>query len=469
MKLKPLFFAAALLMVTSAFAQITGKYGTYYDQRELLFEAMPTSENDIIFLGNSITDGGEWCELFQNANCKNRGISGDITPGVLNRLETITKGQPAMIFLMIGTNDMNHGASNDSIARSLRTVVQRIKAESPRTRLIVQSILPTNDCYGLFTGHTKRWQDVAVINRMLKTITEEEGVTYLDLYSRFATPEGKMDPKYSNDGLHLNADGYQLWKEIVEDEIGKLPQPVRKSKVPIWLNMGVGMNMVDCYDNGTIPFRYYGMGANLNLGATIEWGRCHVQTEFRTFGDMLVTFDGYEIGVDGRAEFLYRFHDSKRNRFHLWAGGGIQTYFDRKEIPAMMNASLGISIFENLCAEGMMQYDFAFVRGGSHNLLTAYGKMSLPVAGFVIRPGYVYLDNSTANLYSANIMFNDYETFGKFFPGFSTDIGLYLNLLNGNRIGFNYRWDYLSTGHKGISRFDNAFHSFNVSFMFNLN
>ena len=215
MKYKLLFLTAVLLLATQAIAQITGKYGTYYDQREMLFESMPTSENDVIFLGNSITDGGEWCELFENPNCKNRGISGDITAGVLNRLETITKGKPAMVFLMIGTNDMNWGISNDTIVMNIHEIVQRIKAESPRTRIVVQSILPTNDCYGLFTGHTKRYADVAVINAMLKTMAEEENVEYLDLYSSFANNEGKMNPAYSNDGLHLNADGFSEVERIV--------------------------------------------------------------------------------------------------------------------------------------------------------------------------------------------------------------------------------------------------------------
>ena len=469
MKLKPLLLSVALLMAAPIFAQITGKFGTYYDQRELLFEAMPTSESDIIFLGNSITDGGEWCELFQNANCKNRGISGDIVPGVLNRLETVTKGQPAMIFLMIGTNDMNHGVDNDSVARSIRTVVQRIKQESPRTKLIVQSILPTNDCYGMFSGHTKRYADVAIVNAMLQTIAEEEDVEYLDLYSHFANEEGKMNPKYSNDGLHLNGEGYLLWKEIVEDEIGRLPQPVRKSKVPIWLNMSMGLNVANCYDNGTIPFSYPGIGANVNVGATIEWRRCHVQTETRFFANSLFNLSSYAFTFDNRTEFLYHFHDSKRNRLHLWAGCGIQSFYDVKQIPALMNAAMGTSIFENLCAEGMLRYDFAFIRGGSHNLLSVYGKLNLPVVGLAIRPGYAYIDNYTSDINQVNTIFQDYELFCKWFPGLGTDIGLYFNLLNGNRIGFNYRWDYLSTGHKGASRFDNAFHSFNVNFMFNLN
>ena len=468
MKFKQILIAVIFLMTTQTFAQITGKFGTYYDQRELLFEAMPTSENDIIFLGNSITDGGEWCELFQNANCKNRGISGDVTPGVLNRLKTITKGHPAMVFLMIGTNDMNWGHSNDTIAMDVREVVRRIKAESPRTKVIVQSILPVNDCYGYFSGHTKRWQDVAVINGMLKTMAEEEDVTYLDLYSRFATEEGKLNPKYSNDGLHINGLGYQLWKEIVEDEIGRLPQPVRKSKVPIWLNLSAGGNIADCYDNGTIPFSYMGVGGNLGLGITVEWRRCHIQNETRVFANMLET-GGTSFDIDNKTDFLYRFYDSKRNRLHLWVGGGLQTYYDIKEIPSMMNAATGVSAFENLCAEGMLSYDFAFIRGGGHNLLTAYGKLTLPLAGLVIRPGYAYMDNYSSDINVANTVLQEYVTYGKLLPGLSTDIGLFFNLLNGNRIGLSYRWDYLTTGKQDVYRFDNALHSLNLNFLFNIN
>ena len=476
MKFKPILLSVFLLMTMQSIAQmpstgsgtITSKFGTYYDQRELLFEAMPTSKNDIIFLGNSITDGGEWAELFQNPNCKNRGISADITAGVLNRLETITKGQPAMVFLMIGTNDMDWGYSNDTIAMSIREIVQRIKQESPRTRIVVQSILPVNDYYGYFSGHTKRYLDVPIINGMLKTMAEEEGVEYLDLFSRFANKEGKLNTEYSNDGLHINGLGYQVWKEAIEEEIGVLQQPVRKSNVPVWLNLSVGGNIADCYDNGTIPFRYLGLGGNLGGGVTVEWQRFHVQNETRVFGTMLKV-SGYAIDIDNKTDFLYRFYDGKRNRLHLWAGGAIQTYLDIKQIPSMMNAATGVTTFFDFCAEGMLSYDFAFIRGGSHNLLSAYGKLTLPLVGMAMRPGYAYLDNYTSDIDESSTFLEDYETFGKAFPGIGTDIGLYFNLLNGNRIGLSYRWDYLSTGKKGTYRFDNALHSVNLNFMFNIN
>ena len=92
------------------------KHTTFYDQRATLFEVLPTSKKDIIFLGNSITNGGEWAELLGNPHVKNRGISGDRTDGVLDRLHVITKGKPAKIFLLIGINDLSGGRSIEEIA-----------------------------------------------------------------------------------------------------------------------------------------------------------------------------------------------------------------------------------------------------------------------------------------------------------------------------------------------------------------
>lgn len=252
------------------------------------------------------------------------------------------------------------------------------------------------------------------------------------------------------------------------ETISKEPQPVHKSKVPIWLNLSAGGNIVDCYDNGTIPYKYLGVGGNIGVGVTVEWYRFHIQNDSRVFVNSL-TNGGSSYDIDNRTEFLYRFHDGKRNRLHLWAGGALQSFYDIKEIPAMMNASTGVSGFMNLCAEGMLSYDFAFIRNGSHNLLTLYAKMSVPVAGLVIRPGYAYMDNYTSDINLINTLLTDYEAFGKWFPGVGTDVGLNFNLLNGNRIGLNYRWDYLSTGHKGAYRFDNAIHFVNINFMFNIN
>ena len=249
---------------------------------------------------------------------------------------------------------------------------------------------------------------------------------------------------------------------------GSQYRQVYKSRVPVWLNLSAGGTIADCYDNGTIPFSYLGIGGNLGLGVTVEWRRCHIQSESRLSGNLL-TVGGNSTVIDGKTEFLYRFFDGKRSRFHLWAGGALQTNVDIKSISAMMNASTGVTGFINLCAEGMLSYDFAYVRGGSHNLLTLYGKLSLPMFSAVLRPGYAYMDNYTQDIDIVNAMLGDYQSFGMAFPGASTDVGLYLNLMNGNRIGLSYRWDYLTTRKSGAYRYDNALHSINLNFMFNIN
>jgi len=71
------------------------------------FRSYPNSKKDIIFLGNSITAGAEWSELLQNQHARNRGISGDITFGVLERLDEVTEGKPAKVFILIGINDIS--------------------------------------------------------------------------------------------------------------------------------------------------------------------------------------------------------------------------------------------------------------------------------------------------------------------------------------------------------------------------
>ena len=134
------------------------KYSTYYYQRASLFESLPVTSEDIIFIGNSITDGGEWHELFNNPHVKNRGISGDTTQGVFDRLDAIVNGQPAKIFLMIGINNVPQNEPADTIAAGIRLIVQKIKQVSPETQIYVQSLLPVTTYYNKFYEHTCHWK-----------------------------------------------------------------------------------------------------------------------------------------------------------------------------------------------------------------------------------------------------------------------------------------------------------------------
>lgn len=212
---RALVFCLIILVTVSIYAQNV-KHSTFYYQRETLFEALPIDSSDIVFLGNSITNGAEWHELFKNPNIKNRGISGDVCQGVYDRLETITRGKPNKVFLMIGVNDISRGTEIDSIALGIEKIINKIKIDSPTTKIYVQSLLPLSDELGMFRGHTKRYLEISLLNKKIEEIARRECLTYIDLYSSFVIPNTeKMDLQYSNDGLHLLGQGYLKWVEIL--------------------------------------------------------------------------------------------------------------------------------------------------------------------------------------------------------------------------------------------------------------
>jgi len=183
----------------------------YYYHRKEHFESLPNSKNEIIFLGNSITDNSEWSELFGNPNIKNRGIGGDDTDGILERLEEVTASQPAKVFLLVGTNDLAYGKSGDHVVDNIRKIIDRIQADSPKTRIYIQSILPVDDA----VHYTRKNGDIIQINEELKKMAYKKEMVYIDLHSAFKNNNGILDTKYSLDGLHLNGEGYQLWKGLI--------------------------------------------------------------------------------------------------------------------------------------------------------------------------------------------------------------------------------------------------------------
>lgn len=209
-------------------------FPTYYHQRVSHFETLPRSGTDILFLGNSITDGAEWSELFSNARIRNRGISGDITAGVIHRLAYLAEGHPAKVFLLIGINDLARGTSPDSVVKNILLIADYLRQQTPATRLYIQSLLPVNDSFGKFGTHTNKGREVLAVNRALSNAAGGHHYTYLDLYDSFCDPTGRLQSAFTNDGLHLTGEGYLLWKHLLYPDICDLserpaliPQPWR--------------------------------------------------------------------------------------------------------------------------------------------------------------------------------------------------------------------------------------------------
>lgn len=201
--------------------------GEHWTQRMKEFTSEPDTTEEMIFLGNSITEGFD-LSVFKRADLLNRGISGDFTSGVLKRLPEITARKPKKIFLMIGINDIIEKVPLDDICSNYEQIIQRIREATPRTKLYIQSTLPvifgrsserTNDHSRQFT---ESWVTsgasvntiVKEYNERLKQLGEKHGLTYIDLHSHFLKDEA-LDKELTYDGVHLATNGYVLWRQQV--------------------------------------------------------------------------------------------------------------------------------------------------------------------------------------------------------------------------------------------------------------
>lgn len=188
----------------------------YYRDRLAYFRAMPDQRHEIVFLGNSITEAGEWQELLNSSKVVNRGISGDVSWGVLARLDEVLSSRPDKIFLLIGVNDMKRGTPPEYILGNYRRLIARVKQESPRTRLYLQSVLPVATT--LLSAQYSKLTNAKIrsFNDSLRILAAQEGLPYVDLHQDvFAGGDGELKREMTTDGLHLKPTAYIQWVDYL--------------------------------------------------------------------------------------------------------------------------------------------------------------------------------------------------------------------------------------------------------------
>jgi hypothetical protein len=198
---------------TKALTVITGNVDSRkspkFEERYSLFTKLAPLNNPIVFLGDSLIERCEWRELMQNQKIVNRGISGDTTSGVLDRLSEITSRKPEAIFIMIGINDISNKDTKNTV-KNYRNMLSEIKRTSLNTKIYIQSVLPVNNTKYPNINN----QEVIALNDELKLLAKEENVVYIDLYPSF-TVNDQLDEKYTLDGIHLNGAGYLIWRDAL--------------------------------------------------------------------------------------------------------------------------------------------------------------------------------------------------------------------------------------------------------------
>ncbi len=168
----------------------------------------------VVMLGNSLTENGrDWQErLGTTRHVVNRGIIGDNTIGMKERLYQITPYHPKAIFLMAGINDMVGNTSYEQVAQNVISVIEAIRSQSPQTQLFVESILPIDETDGRWRTLAGRTDDIPFANMLIKAYCETHGITFIDIFHRMTRGRSnQLRAELSGDGLHLTEQGYRVW------------------------------------------------------------------------------------------------------------------------------------------------------------------------------------------------------------------------------------------------------------------
>jgi lysophospholipase L1-like esterase len=188
------------------------------------------SEKRVVFLGDSITDG--WHNpanggFFPGKPYVNRGISGQTTPQMLIRFRPdVIALKPEVVVILAGTNDIagNTGPMTlQSIEDNLASIAELARAHG--IRVVFASLLPVSDYEKTAEGQPRNQttrrppEQIKALNEWMKKYVAENKLTYLDYYSAMVDDKGFLKDELSNDGLHPNAQGYQVMNPLAEKAI----------------------------------------------------------------------------------------------------------------------------------------------------------------------------------------------------------------------------------------------------------
>jgi lysophospholipase L1-like esterase len=173
----------------------------------------------VVFLGDSITQGwGSLRKEFPHLKVANRGISGDLTRGVLYRLkEDVLDLDPQAVVLLIGTNDLEDGGQPEQIVANIQSILAACRAHNAKMPVIVCKVMPSN-------ATMRRPADkIRKTNALLEEAVKASPQFILcDTWTIFADDLGNATKAEFPDLLHLNAAGYAKWAEALRPIFSKL-------------------------------------------------------------------------------------------------------------------------------------------------------------------------------------------------------------------------------------------------------
>jgi lysophospholipase L1-like esterase len=175
-------------------------------------------ENCVLFVGSSSIRLWQTADAFPDLPVINRGFGGSTADDVNHFADRIVFNyKPRLIVFYAGDNDLAAGRSPEKVFDDIETFRRQLRDRLPATRLIYLPIKPS-------PARWKLWPQMQQVNANLKAIAEKvDNVKYVDTATPILGPDGQpRKDLFRDDGLHLNAKGYEIWNKILLPHIHSL-------------------------------------------------------------------------------------------------------------------------------------------------------------------------------------------------------------------------------------------------------
>ena len=196
----------------------------HWNDRVHAFKEQNLAWQNVVLLGDSITEGFDVAKYFPGRHIINRGIGADVignalpaddVRGVVKRLDSSVYNCAATdVFILIGINDLGDSHTVDQMAQGYREILERIHTNAPTVRIHIQSVLPTRGHYAHFNP------SVLEFNQRLQKLATEFGCDYLNLHDLMTDANGELKADFTVEGLHLKEPAYLVWREQILKTMG---------------------------------------------------------------------------------------------------------------------------------------------------------------------------------------------------------------------------------------------------------
>ncbi len=172
--------------------------------------------DNYLFLGDSLTDYFDLETYFPGKPVVNSGIAGNTTDQILESMKTrVYDYNPSKIFLLIGTNDLRDGKSQEAVVQNIEKIIEEIQTNRKQADIFVESLYPVNASVSSAVGIRSN-ETIQNINVQLKEYCKEKNLTYIDLHAKLQDEQGNLQAQYTVDGLHLSDAGYQIVAGVLQ-------------------------------------------------------------------------------------------------------------------------------------------------------------------------------------------------------------------------------------------------------------